>query len=282
MVGCRGSPGSDSQRAGLDRGKHGDVEKQPIQIQQTQGTSLANAGDGGSAVYLVLQSEQIHEGFGSANLVREWNKRLDRSPNRRRIQRGQEGLEVQMTSNGILRHALVKRPIITLTIPEKGLSSHRHFYRNYRTSPTTTDVCLALQQRGQFLCLDGAWCYLLWHMGVLLLHRRVRIFTRCLLYRRRASRPIAFTGIIGHDLCKWLQRRRQRPRDPWPGDNKVLACCKGARPRIVGRPKTRQAALTTSADLRQRVFLKSPVRENRTPGSMRGRSGNRPSYRDGF
>jgi hypothetical protein len=32
--------------------------------------------------------------------------------------------------------------------------------------------------------------------------------------------------------------------------------------------------------LRQRVFLKSPVRENRTPGSVRGRSGNRPSYRD--
>jgi hypothetical protein len=32
--------------------------------------------------------------------------------------------------------------------------------------------------------------------------------------------------------------------------------------------------------LRKRVFLKSPVRENRTPGSVRGRSGNWPSYRD--
>jgi hypothetical protein len=30
-----------------------------------------------------------------------------------------------------------------------------------------------------------------------------------------------------------------------------------------------------------RVFLKSPVREHRTPGSVRGRSGNWPSYRDG-
>jgi len=28
-------------------------------------------------------------------------------------------------------------------------------------------------------------------------------------------------------------------------------------------------------------LLKSPVRENRTPGSVRGRSGNWPSYRDG-
>jgi hypothetical protein len=33
--------------------------------------------------------------------------------------------------------------------------------------------------------------------------------------------------------------------------------------------------------LRTRVYLKSPVRENRTPGSVRGRSGNWPSYRDG-
>jgi hypothetical protein len=33
--------------------------------------------------------------------------------------------------------------------------------------------------------------------------------------------------------------------------------------------------------LRKRVLLKSPVRENRTPGSVRGRSGNWPSYRDG-
>src|ERR1043166_2231044 len=87
VVGCRGSPGADSQRAGSDRGQHWDIEKQPVQIQQTQGTSLANAGDGGSAVYLVLQSEQIHEGFGRAHLVRERNKRLDRSPDRRRIQR---------------------------------------------------------------------------------------------------------------------------------------------------------------------------------------------------
>ncbi len=33
--------------------------------------------------------------------------------------------------------------------------------------------------------------------------------------------------------------------------------------------------------MRKRVCLKSPVRANRTPGSVRGRSGNWPSYRDG-
>jgi hypothetical protein len=32
--------------------------------------------------------------------------------------------------------------------------------------------------------------------------------------------------------------------------------------------------------IRKRVLSKSPVLENGTPGSVRGRSGNRPSYRD--
>ena len=32
--------------------------------------------------------------------------------------------------------------------------------------------------------------------------------------------------------------------------------------------------------LRKRVFTKSPVRENRTPGSVRGLPGNRQSYRN--
>ena len=82
-------------------------------------------------------------------------------------------------------------------------------------------------------------------------------------------------------LLKWLNRRRQRHSDTWQGYTAVLERFKIARPRIVGRPKTRQAALKTSADLRQRVLLKSPVRDNRTPGSVRGRLGNWPSYRDG-
>jgi hypothetical protein len=82
-------------------------------------------------------------------------------------------------------------------------------------------------------------------------------------------------------LLKWLNRRRQRHRYTWQGYQDVLERCKVARPRIVGRPKTRQATLKTSADLRKRVCLKSPVRENRTPGSVRGPLGNWRSYRDG-
>jgi len=34
--------------------------------------------------------------------------------------------------------------------------------------------------------------------------------------------------------------------------------------------------------MRERVGLKSPVRENCTPGSVRGASGNRRPYRDAF
>jgi RNA-directed DNA polymerase len=81
-------------------------------------------------------------------------------------------------------------------------------------------------------------------------------------------------------LLKGLNRRRQRPSATWHGDTAVLERFHVVRPRIVGRPKTRQAALTAAADLRKRVFLKSPVRENRTPGSVRRRSGHWPSYRD--
>jgi RNA-directed DNA polymerase len=46
-------------------------------------------------------------------------------------------------------------------------------------------------------------------------------------------------------LLKWRNRRSQRHSDTWQGSNNVLERCKVARPRIVGRPKTRQAALKT-------------------------------------
>jgi RNA-directed DNA polymerase len=46
-------------------------------------------------------------------------------------------------------------------------------------------------------------------------------------------------------LLKWLNRRSQRHSYTWQGYNKVLERFKVARPRIVGRPKTRQAALKT-------------------------------------
>lgn len=44
-------------------------------------------------------------------------------------------------------------------------------------------------------------------------------------------------------LLKWLNRRSQRHRYTWPGYTAVLERFKVARPRIVGRPQTRPAAL---------------------------------------
>ena len=43
--------------------------------------------------------------------------------------------------------------------------------------------------------------------------------------------------------------------------------------------KARVIQAITLVLLRKRVFTKSPVRENRTPGSVRGLSGNWQSYR---
>ena len=113
------------------------------------------------------------------------------------------------------------------------------------------------------------------------LHAKLRGYSHDYgVHGNAASRHECFNKAM-RILLKWLKRRRQRHRSTWQGFTAVREHCKVARPRIVGRPKTRQAALTTSADLRKRVLLKSPVRENRTPGSVRGPSGNRRSYRDG-
>ena len=46
-------------------------------------------------------------------------------------------------------------------------------------------------------------------------------------------------------LLKWLNRRSQRHSYTWQGYTEVLERFKVARPRIVGRPKTRQAPLKT-------------------------------------
>ena len=44
-------------------------------------------------------------------------------------------------------------------------------------------------------------------------------------------------------LCKWLNRRRQRRSDTWTGFPERLRHFRVERPRLVGRPNTRMAAV---------------------------------------
>ena len=99
LVGCRGRPGADSQRARSHRRMHRDFKKQPIQIQQAQRTSLAHAGDGGAKVYLVMQSEQIDAGCRGSDPLRDRQKRTERRHHREEIQREKKEMEDRMTSN---------------------------------------------------------------------------------------------------------------------------------------------------------------------------------------
>jgi hypothetical protein len=63
--------GAGVQRARPDRGDHWDFEKRQVQIQQAEGTSVADAGDGRAEVYLVVQSAQVDARYrGSAELNR--------------------------------------------------------------------------------------------------------------------------------------------------------------------------------------------------------------------
>src|SRR4029453_8344117 len=82
---CRGSPAAGAKRAGQDRRDHWHVEKQQIWVQQTQGTSLADAGDGGSEVYHIVQFEQIDARFGSVENVRQNGIGADQSGKMERV-----------------------------------------------------------------------------------------------------------------------------------------------------------------------------------------------------
>ena len=62
------------------------------------------------------------------------------------------------------------------------------------------------------------------------------------VYGNAASR-LEFCNKAIRILLKWLNQRSQRHSYTWQGYPAVLERVKVARPRIVGRPKTRQAAL---------------------------------------
>nr|PON18781.1 hypothetical protein C2W62_06090 [Candidatus Entotheonella serta] len=91
LVGCRGSPGADSQRAGSDRRGDRDVEKRSVSIQQAQRATLAHAEDGRAEVYLVIQFEQIDARCRGLDQVGNWEMRWNWNRNEGKRVREQKG-----------------------------------------------------------------------------------------------------------------------------------------------------------------------------------------------
>jgi hypothetical protein len=55
------------------------------EIQQTERTSLANAGDGGATIYPLVQSQQIDARFGGTNPLRDGQQQTERRQHRGEI-----------------------------------------------------------------------------------------------------------------------------------------------------------------------------------------------------
>lgn len=94
-----------------------------------------------------------------------------------------------------------------------------------------------------------AWCKENRHLRLPVLFQRLNAKLRGYykyygVHGNAASLKAFFNKAI-RILLKWLNRRSQRHSYTWQGYNNVLERFKVARPRIVGRPKTRQAALKT-------------------------------------
>src|SRR5207302_6459932 len=67
---CPSRPRDGPERAWQDRRHHWHPEDRQIWVQQAQGTSVADTGDGRSLVYPLLQSKQVHAGSDPSRQVR--------------------------------------------------------------------------------------------------------------------------------------------------------------------------------------------------------------------
>src|SRR4029450_10900613 len=76
---CRGRLRHGAQRAWQDGRDHWPPEDGQLWIQQAQGTSVADAGDGRSPVYPRVQSEQVDAGCGTGRQVRRKGVRTRRT-----------------------------------------------------------------------------------------------------------------------------------------------------------------------------------------------------------
>ena len=92
-----------------------------------------------------------------------------------------------------------------------------------------------------------AWCKENRHLRLPVLsqrlHAKLRGYSNDYGVHGNAASLKQFFNSAMRILLQWLNRRSQRHSYTWQGYKDVLERCKVARPRIVGRPKTRPAAL---------------------------------------
>src|SRR5262249_55877504 len=93
VVRCRGRPRDGPERARQDRRDHWHPEDGQIWVQQAPGTSVADAGDGRSAVCPLVQSEQIDAGCGTSQQVKRKGIRTNRPAKTAPIERQEGGQE---------------------------------------------------------------------------------------------------------------------------------------------------------------------------------------------
>jgi hypothetical protein len=88
------------------RTDHWHPEDRQIWVQQAQGTSVADAGDGRSPVSPLLQSAQTDAGPGTGRQVRRQGIGVGRTDNTATVERKEGGQEAPVTLKVVLRHAL--------------------------------------------------------------------------------------------------------------------------------------------------------------------------------
>ena len=122
--------------------------------------------------------------------------------------------------------------------------------------------------------------------------------TQTLRFSRQGGESLSdYRTLTLRALYYWLNRRSQRRSQTWQSFNRLLKRFGVPLPRIQDKARSQglrnkpgwtaeQVAGTTCSVLimrrvvRERAVVKSPVRENRPPGSVRGAPGNRRSYRN--
>ena len=106
MARCRGRPRDGAQRAWQDRRDHWHPEDGHLWVQQTQGTSVADAGDDRPTVYPLIQSEQIDAGPYTSRQVRNKDIEADRIEQTVTVERQEGSPDVSRYLKIVLRHAL--------------------------------------------------------------------------------------------------------------------------------------------------------------------------------